>query len=549
MAQPHFKPMFHQFKSDIKGIALPTRFTWPFHYVPHPLSRLAAEQVMEHLATRKDWEEEISKGKMFGVLVAQATNGEIGFLAAFSGNIAGKNHHPYFVPPVYDMLKPDDFFRQEEAEISAINHKIWHLEQSAEYIQAKEEYSSLKAKLEEEMSNIVAQCAFRKNQRDLKRQSGNYDEAVLRLESQRDNADKQRLKHHHKVLLAEAESKVAALREDIEQLRKERHLRSAALQSALFERFKILNANGEVRDLMQLFAPTPQVLPPAGAGECAAPKLLQYAYIHNFKPLAMAEFWWGESPRGEVRRHGNFYPSCNSKCKPIMTFMMQGLEVEPNPLTEIVPPEPKVLYEDEHIVAIDKPCGMLSVDGKSGVRSAEHWFRERYADYEGPAVVHRLDQSTSGILLLAKSKEAHKTLQAQFISRSVRKSYTALLQAKVEPTSGRISLPLKLDYDNRPRQMVSHDGKSAVTDYEVIGYEGEMSRVRFYPLTGRTHQLRLHAAHHDGLNAPIVGDDIYGDGECADCQADRRLCLHAERLEFDHPATGHRMEIICKAEF
>jgi tRNA pseudouridine32 synthase/23S rRNA pseudouridine746 synthase len=216
---------------------------------------------------------------------------------------------------------------------------------------------------------------------------------------------------------------------------------------------------------------------------------------------------------------------------------------------EIVPPEPKILYEDESLVIIDKPCGMLSVEGKSGVRSAERWFAERYPEHNGPAIVHRLDQSTSGILVLAKNKEAHKELQAQFISRSVKKSYVALLQARVEAKSGRISLPMKLDYDNRPRQMISADGKSAVTDYEIIGYEGDYTRVRFYPLTGRTHQLRLHAAHRDGLNAPIVGDDIYGTGDRGDSLADKRLCLHAERLEFTHPATGERIVTECKAEF
>ena len=228
---------------------------------------------------------------------------------------------------------------------------------------------------------------------------------------------------------------------------------------------------------------------------------------------------------------------------------MQGLDVEPNPLMEIVPPEPKILYEDEYLVIIDKPCGMLSVEGKSGVRSAEGWFAERYPEYQGPAIVHRLDQSTSGILVMAKSKEVHKELQAQFINRSVRKSYVALLKAKIQSQSGRISLPMKLDYDNRPRQMVSAEGKSAVTDYEVIGYEGDYTRVRFYPLTGRTHQLRLHSAHHEGLNAPIVGDDIYGTAERADALVGNRLYLHAERLEFRHPITKEQMTIECKAEF
>ncbi len=541
--------MLHRFTHNIEGITLPEKFTWPFHYVPHPLSRLAADEVMQYVASRSDWHDELALGKMFGVLVVSDNEGELGFLAAFSGNLAGSNYHEYFVPAVYDMLKPDEFFKREEAEISTINLKIKKIECSEEYISAKAELAAVKAKVEVERTNFKQECALRKAERDLQRQNGTADETSLILASQRDNAELQRLKRYHKQLIADAENRLTAIETQIIELREERHSRSAALQTALFKQFRMLNAHGEESDLTEIFAPTPQRIPPAGAGECAAPKLLQYAYLHHLKPIAMAEFWWGASPRGEVRHHGHYYPACNSKCKPILTFMMQGLEVEPNPLMEIVPPEPDILFEDEHLVVINKPCGMLSVEGKSGVKSAERWFAERYPEYDGPAIVHRLDQSTSGILVLAKSKDVHKELQAQFISRSVKKSYVALLQAKVESKSGRISLPMKLDYDNRPRQMISTDGKSAVTDYEVIGYEGEYTRVRFYPLTGRTHQLRLHAAHREGLNAPIVGDDIYGTGERADALADKRLCLHAERLEFNHPITGERIVIECKAEF
>ncbi|MBQ5876013.1 MAG: RNA pseudouridine synthase, partial [Alistipes sp.] len=395
--------MFHYFTNSIEGIALPEKFTWPFHYVPHPLSRLAADEVMQYIASRTDWHEELALGKMFGVLIVSNENNEIGFLAAFSGNLAGSNYHEYFVPSVYDMLKPDEFFKREEAEISAINRKIKELEDSEEYCSAQEELAAVKVKVELSLANFKQECALRKANRDLLRQSGNANEEALTLESQRDNADFQRLKRQSKSLLEQANQRVEEYKSHIEELRKERHARSAALQTALFQQFRMLNANGEESDLTEIFAPTAQRIPPAGAGECAAPKLLQYAYLHGLKPLAMAEFWWGASPRGEVRHHGHFYPSCNSKCKPILTFMMQGLEVEPNPLMEIVPPEPKILYEDEYLVIIDKPCGMLSVEGKSGVRSAERWFTERYPEYNGPAIVHRLDQSTSGILVLAKS--------------------------------------------------------------------------------------------------------------------------------------------------
>lgn len=540
--------MLHRFHCDISAIALPQQFTWPFHYTPHPLCRVAADEVQAYLRSRGEWQNEIAAGKMFGVLVVQQRSGEIGFLAAFSGNLAGRNDHEYFVPAVYDMLQPDDFFRREEAEISAINRSVAELEQSAEYRNARQTVQNSKLQAEREIAVLKETLAQRKIERAQRRAEGEA-EAQLILESQRDNADLQRLKRHHRDAIAETESHLAVFDAEISSLREERSRRSADLQMALFREFRMLNARGEVSDLCELFAPTAQRIPPAGAGECAAPKLLQYAYLNDLQPLAMAEFWQGASPRGEVRHDGHFYPSCNSKCKPILMHMMQGLNVEPNPLTEICPPEPEVLLEDESIVVINKPCCMLSVDGKSGVRSVEAWARERYGEKDFPMIVHRLDQSTSGILILAKSKQVHYALQSQFIRRTVEKRYVALLEGEVAHESGTIDLPMRLDYDNRPRQMIAVDGKQAVTEYKVVGVEDGRTRILFRPITGRTHQLRLHAAHRDGLNAPIVGDDIYGRGLNADCVDGHRLCLHACCLEFDHPTTGERICVECKAGF
>lgn len=540
--------MLHRFHCDISAIALPQQFTWPFHYTPHPLCRVAADEVQAYLRSREEWQDEIAAGKMFGVLVVQERSGEIGFLAAFSGNLAGRNDHEYFVPAVYDMLQPDDFFRREEAEISAINRSVAELKQSAEYCNARQAVQNSKLQAEREIAVRKETLAQRKIERAQRRAEGEA-EAQLILESQRDNADMQRLKRHHRDAIAEAESHLAVFDAEIASLREERSRRSADLQMALFREFRMLNARGEVRDLCELFAPTAQHIPPAGAGECAAPKLLQYAYLNDLQPLAMAEFWQGASPRGEVRHDGHFYHSCNSKCKPILMHMMQGLNVEPNPLTEICPPEPEVLLEDESIVVINKPCGMLSVDGKSGVRSVETWARERYGEMDFPMIVHRLDQSTSGILILAKSKQVHYALQSQFIRRTVEKRYVALLEGGVAHESGTIDLPMRLDYDNRPRQMIAADGKQAVTEYKVVGVEDGRTRILFRPITGRTHQLRLHAAHRDGLNAPIVGDDIYGRGLNADCVDGHRLCLHAYSLEFDHPTSGERIRVECKADF
>ncbi len=538
--------MLHRYKNSISGIALPEKFTWPFHYTPHELSRMAAHQVQEYLIQRTDWAEELSRGKMFGVMVVRERGGEVGFLAAFSGNLAGSNCHDYFVPPVYDMLQPDDFFRREEHEISQINREIDALEHSADYLMAKEELNRTKSKAEEELAALKSVMQSRRETRHKARAEGG-DPIRLTLESQHDNAEMQRAKKRNKELIESAEQRVRDLQAEIERLKIERRTRSAKLQMDLFREFRMRNAKGEVSDLCEIFAPTAQHIPPAGAGECAGPKMLQYAYLNDLKPIAMAEFWWGESPKGEIRQHGNYYPACNSKCKPILTFMMQGLEVEDNPLVNIEVAEPEIIWEDDHLVVINKPSGMLSVRGKSGVLSAEEWAEARYGKERGkeeawPMIVHRLDQSTSGILVIAKSKHSHQNLQQQFIKRTVKKSYVALLDGVVTQREGMIDLPLKLDYDNRPRQMVAEDGKQAITRYEVIGQEQGHSRVRFYPITGRTHQLRVHSAHKDGLGVPILGDDIYG-------VAAERLYLHAETLEFTHQESGERIKLECRAEF
>jgi len=533
--------MLHRFSADISGIALPDRFTWPFHYVPHTLCRLATQQVQEYISSRTDWAQELALGKMFGVLVVKTEKNTIGFLAAFSGNLAGSNNHEYFVPPVYDMLRPNDFFRQEEAAISDINRRLKDLEQSAEYCDKREDIE----RLHDEHRHIGSEELPRLKAQKLQMQEikAEYaDKEQWQAKMVEINATTQRLKTRQKQLATEIALAQQALDAELEPLRQERRSRSASLQQRLFAEFRMLNAKGEERDLCELFESTPQHTPPAGAGECAAPKLLQYAYKNNLHPLCMAEFWWGASPKGEVRQHGNFYPSCNSKCKPILLFMMQGLDVDPNPLEAISPPEPKILWEDDYMVIINKPEGMLSVDGKSGVKSVEEWAQQRYPQASGPIIVHRLDQSTSGILVLAKDKATHKALQEQFIARSVEKQYIALLDGTISTTIGTISLPLKLDYENRPRQMVAADGRSAVTRYEVLGTKNGLTRIAFYPLTGRTHQLRVHAAHQDGLNSPMVRDDIYGYGGS-------RLHLHASRLMFTHPATSQRITIECPPEF
>jgi len=608
--------MIHFFKKPVSYLALPEKFTYPFHYTPHPLCVLAAEEVKAYIASRKEWQEELASGKMFGVLIVQTDNGitnneenQIGYLAAFSGNLAGKNLHPYFVPPVYDLLQPEGFFKIEEEQISAINIRIRELENSSSYLGSKEKWKIETEQAKAVLNQAKAELKMAKEAREIRRQSSpelsEEEQASLIRESQYQKAEYKRLEKEWKKRLEELETEVRHFDIEIERLKTERKERSAALQRKLFEQFRMLNAQGEVKDLYTIFEQTVQKVPPAGAGECALPKLLQYAYLHQLKPLAMAEFWWGDSPKNEIRHHGYYYPSCKGKCEPILQHMLQGLEIDENPLLNPVHEEEEleIVFEDEWLLVVNKPVGMLSVPGKAEDRdSVYHRLKKKYPEATGPMIVHRLDMATSGLLLVAKTKEVHQDLQAQFANRSIKKRYVAVLDgtiikteketkpiaekailiaketvstkktAKAERTgrTGRIELPLCLNPLDRPRQMVSRKhGKEAITEYQIISEsekntsesentfnesnridESERSinesrkytRIIFYPLTGRTHQLRVHAAHPEGLGCPILGDELYGK------KADR-LYLHAEYIEFRHPIYGDILCIQKEADF
>ncbi len=532
---------FHTFAQPIQSIPLPERFTYPFHYTPHPLCVIAAEETQAYLKERTEWREELQTGKMFGVLVVRTPAGEVGYLAAFSGNLAGKNVHPFFVPPIYDLLQPDGFFRQEEEQINEINARIRILQTSPALEDAR---SRLQSTIE--YCDFVLQAAKdlmkkRKEERDRLRQFPLTEEetALLIKESQHMKAAHKLTKKSLRSILEEDQAKVDRLEQEIEQLKQERKRRSAALQRKLFEQFRILNARGEVKDLCELFAPTSQGTPPAGAGECAAPKLLQYAYQHQLEPIAMAEFWWGDSPKTEIRHHGHYYPACKGKCEPILHHMLQGLRVDENPLLADSHRETKldILYEDDYLLVINKPEGMLSVPGKGDADSVYQRLSILYPEATGPIIVHRLDMATSGLLLAAKTKEAHQNLQAQFKNRTIQKRYIALLEGEVPQDEGEIRLPLCPDPLDRPRQIVSEEfGKPALTHYRVLERTSGKTLIAFYPQTGRTHQLRVHAAHPQGLHCPILGDKLYG-------RKAERLYLHAEYLAFTHPITSERIEI------
>lgn len=564
--------MIHFFKKPVSYLALPEKFTYPFHYTPHPLCVLAAEEVKAYIASRKEWQEELASGKMFGVLIVQTDNGitnneenQIGYLAAFSGNLDGKNLHPYFVPPVYDLLQPEGFFKIEEEQISAINIRIRELENSSSYLDSKEKWKIETEQAKAVLNQAKAELKMAKEAREIRRQSSpelsEEEQASLIRESQYQKAEYKRLEKEWKKRLEELETEVRHFDIEIERLKTERKERSAALQRKLFEQFRMLNAQGEVKDLYTIFEQTVQKVPPAGAGECALPKLLQYAYLHQLKPLAMAEFWWGDSPKNEIRHHGYYYPSCKGKCEPILQHMLQGLEIDENPLLNPVHEEEEleIVFEDEWLLVVNKPAGMLSVPGKAEDRdSVYHRLKKKYPEATGPMIVHRLDMATSGLLLVAKTKKVHQDLQAQFANRSIKKRYVAVLDGIVlSERTGRIELPLCLNPLDRPRQIVSKEyGKEAITEYKIISEsekiidESERSineprkytRIVFYPLTGRTHQLRVHAAHPEGLGCPILGDELYGK------KADR-LYLHAEYIEFRHPIYGDIFRIQKKADF
>lgn len=321
----------------------------------------------------------------------------------------------------------------------------------------------------------------------------------------------------------------------------EKSAASAELQAWIFDRYRILNAEGECKSIAEVFA-LRGLVPPGGAGDCAAPRLLQYAFANGLKPLHMGEFWYGASPAREVREQGRFYPSCTGKCGPLLSWMLKGLDVDPNPLDAgfSLGREPEVIYEDDSIIVVDKPAGMLSVPGRVPAPSLLGWLRERYgATVES---CHRLDMDTSGLMVFARSVAVKSLMEARFAAHEVRKTYRARLVAGCSPfrlpLKGTICLPLMLDYYDRPRQMVDYEnGKRAITLYEVLEIlpDGEID-IRFEPRTGRSHQLRVHSAHKDGLGHPIKGDRLYGDA------TQGRLFLHADSLEFQHPITGAEMK-------
>lgn len=547
--------MFIPLADELQNLALPPRFTFPFYYDLHPLAAKAVERLQAQLTTTNyghdfgiDKKERLGAiGKMFGVLVVQDNSGKIGYLAAFSGKLGNSNDHLGFVPPVFDLLEAQGFFRREEIEINDLTLAIEKLEASEELSKLTSAFQSLQKHWEDKIAETLQNNKRAKALRaELRAKFVGDEQGFLELseelakQSMHESRHLKELKKTAQLELANFKLKIEQAKLEIDELRLQRAAHSADLQRRIFERYTFLNARGDAKNVLELFAGSP----PAGAGECAAPKLLQYAYLHQLKPICMAEFWWGMSPDSEVRVHGNFYPACKSKCEPILGHMLQGLDVDPNPITAIHPAkELNIIFEDDWIVAINKSPEYLSVPGKNPQPNCLEDLKKRYPEADGPLLVHRLDMSTSGIMLAAKTKLMHQRLQRQFVLRKVQKAYIAILEGNLKQTDGEVKLPLRVDLEDRPRQLVCYEhGSFAHTSYQVLSSENGQTRILLYPKTGRTHQLRVHAAHHLGLNCPIKGDDLYGK------KADR-LYLHAAQLGFFHPEHNTWIELSCEPSF
>lgn len=556
-----FKQMIHNFETDISSIDLPKKFTFPFYYEPHPLAIIAAKELQSYIKSLKnldhnfgldDSQKGLIIGKMFGVLVVQKENGELGYLAAFSGKLGNENHHVGFVPPVYDLLDKNGFFLEEEKKLSELTFRIEKLENSDEFIKTKDELEQLIIQFNNEIQNIKKEIKENKKLRDLRRKTINEnsieDKVLLDQLNKQSIHESYFLKdrtNYWKTKKENIETKIEKYNSEINELKNLRRQKSSNCQQLIFKQYTFLNADKKLLSLKSIFEENLGINPPAGAGECAAPKLLHFAFQHDLTPICMAEFWWGASPASEIRKHKQFYPACKGKCEPILNHMLQGLEVDENPMLKN-PAENKtlpIIYQDDDIIIVNKPEEFLSVPGKNITDSVYSRIREMFPNSTGPLIVHRLDMSTSGIMIIAKNLESYHYLQRQFLKRQIKKRYVALLEKVVEIKKGIIELPLRVDLDDRPRQIVCYDyGKNAKTEYEEIEVINGQSKVFFYPITGRTHQLRVHASHSLGLNTPIKGDDLYGNKS-------ERLYLHAEMITFKHPKTYEKMSFKVEANF
>ena len=580
---------------------------------PRALAFVAARRVATYVEQHPELTAGEVCGKMYGVLVVEAPGGCLAFLAAHSGLLGGRNDWSFFVPPVFDAQQPDGHFKTKEREISGMNRRIAELMQRPQLFEARQRLEQVRQQADRVIAQEREEVKARKARRDtMRREQPQMDDAtkaMLIRESQHDKAQLRRLMKSCEASVAEHQEALDVMEREIDTLKRERREGSDVLQRWLFDQYVMLNAKGMRRTLIDIFARFNGTLPPAGAGDCCAPKLLQFAYAHNLRPVSLAEFWLGAPPPTEVRRHLQFYPPCRSKCYPILQFMLQGLDAPLPGAEEVYPLREEgggttnddkaslddkasidtneahddkaslddngfldaqghiykkcgaslhIIYEDEQMAVVSKPSGMLSVPGKSCRLSVESIVREHYGiAADVPVIVHRLDMDTSGLLLIARTREAHKALQQQFLDHTVSKSYLALLEGVPHEGltgehvvwhsshTGTITLPLRPDLDDRPRQLVDFvHGKPAVTRFRLLKVIDGHQLIALTPVTGRTHQLRMHCAHHLGLNCPILGDPLYGNAIEPSANIAQRLYLHAEQITFRHPSSGEIVPIV-----
>ena len=520
----------------------------PFRYAPHSSVREAARIVMQRLDEDESLLSAFSEGKMLGVLVVKEPSGNgsqpnIGYLAAFSGNVGGRSIIEGFVPPIYDLMDPNGEFKKREAEITEINKKIQDISSSNELASLKAELTEAERDRDTAIEAARAVMAQSKARREKIRQDSNNASVLPELvkESQFEKAEFKRLKSAWEEKVSAIRKQLADIVRKVDELKSQRASMSEELQDWIFRQYIVHNSLGCQSSISEIFSGI-DLVPPGGTGECAAPKLLEYAYRNGLEPLAMGEFWYGQSPLTAVRTHGHFYPSCTSKCGPLLGYMLKGIGLS---TCDGVHGEPSIIYEDSDLIAVSKPSGMPSVPGLDGKLSLLDFLSSSVGPVQA---VHRLDMDTSGIMLFAKNDTAASSLRNQFQEQTIRKTYHARLCAADEGRSlsagdkGTVEIPLSADYDERPRQKADiSQGKESLTAYEVseILPNGN-TEIVFYPYTGRTHQLRVHSAHISGLGHPISGDMLYG-GDKAD-----RLCLHAYSISFMHPSSGEEMTLSCE---
>ncbi|MEZ9258113.1 pseudouridine synthase [Vibrio splendidus] len=553
-----YTPLLPLNQTATQDLSIPTRFTFPYYYTPHPTCELAMLQLQQSLIDCGV--NETSQGNLYAVLLVQnPITQELGYLSAFSGlqldpSLASQLNNINFVPPAFDSEQFQSHNSANLARQSQLADDIKKLQQSHNLDVLVAELEELTVESAQAIEAFQLAMTVNKAQRNELREQANQEKALGNLESaanllkqlgnqsSQEKRDLKALRIEWKQKIAERQSQVDLIESELKNRKQDHQAISEQLETQRLSHYRFINQALESKSLLELLDGKDAL---EGSGDCCLPKLLNFAFEHGFRPLALSEFWWGVPPTDIIRQHANLYPVCQSKSFEILDHQLSDIELEDNPL--IVNPAVgksfDIVYEDNEIVVVNKPEEFLSVPGKFIEDSVYTRIKARYPNATGPLIIHRLDMSTSGLLILALTAESNKNIQKQFIDRTVEKRYTALLDGEITGVSGYISLPLRGDITDRPRQLVCHEhGRNADTYWEAIGTSNGKTKVHLYPKTGRTHQLRVHCAHPLGLGVPIRGDDLYG-------YKRERLHLHAGYLKLIHPTTGEWMEFEVPSEF